>query len=418
MLLCDIKMDVHDIEEECEIEVTLQIQSRFDINEDNQLAKPCFLSTMLLGSNPVVSQNFVYVNTKDYLFDFLLLFSYKSKFKTACLKGYYRTYHRFERNDDRIKGTINIADHIKNNAGLNNGKVTYSYRENSVNNYLNYLIVNTYLYLKKKYYSLVKIVIDSDIELKQLIDNLKDSIDYTKYSIKTIISKNLNVITHPFYTEYESLRKICLRILRNEGVTIFNSNLREKVEGILFYIPDLWEKYLVKLLVGNEYYLLAQERIKILDKQDTFPDYVFFMDKYRKEPFMILDAKFKEKWSIAIFSNKNHFSDVLDDYDKCIRDMNSICGHSTGVIFPTNDIKAIDPTDYIVHNISKYNSIDKFLTFPIYVPFSNDDYKQWLKTFNESCMNVAKIIKKKIINEKEYRKVIDDYQNRISILRN
>ena len=45
--------------------------------------------------------------------------------------------------------------------------------------------------------------------------------------------KNLSSISHPVYIEYEALRKICLRILRNEGVSIFDGISSDKVEGIL-----------------------------------------------------------------------------------------------------------------------------------------------------------------------------------------
>lgn len=423
MLLSDIMDDINAPVEEYEIEITLQIQSRFDVNSDGTLGKPYFLSTMLSESDPSVNRDFIPSNSEDFLFDFLLLFSFKSKLKEAYLKGYFRTYHRFEKNDDRIKGSIDVARHIKENMGLNNGKIAYSYRENSVNNYLNHLIVTAYSNLKKKYFTLVNSAFDSNLELKGIIENLKNSIGYPKYDAKTLIMKNLNAIAHPFYTEYDDLRKICLRILRNEGVSIFDGKSSEKVEGILFYIPDLWEKYLEKFLVGTDYYFSAQRKIKLIDysndgiyRQDTYPDYVFFMDKQGKKPFMILDVKFKEKWSLAVL-HKGSFSGILEDYDKCIRDMNSIAGHSTGVIFPTNDDRAIVPADYIVHNISEYNKMDKFYTFPIYVPYSNDNYRLWLKEFRDNCKNVSLMIKGYIISEKAFRQTIDSLQTNIENLR-
>lgn len=411
MYRSDIKGELVQDEEnnEYKVEVSLQIQSRFDVNPDKTIGKPFFLSTMLSGSKPILNNDFIPSNTEDYLFDYLLLFLFKAKLEEANVKGLYRTYHRFERNDDRVKGTIDVSRHIKENMGLNNGRIAYSYRENSTNNYLNHLIVTAYNYLKKRYFGMVNGLFDnSHPELKRLIDNLSMSIGYPKYDTKTIIMKNLNSISHPFYTEYEALRKICLRILRNEGVSIFDGISLEKVEGILFYIPDLWEKYLESFLRDSQYNFSPQWRIQLIDynndsvfRQATYPDYVFFNDRNFKEPFMILDAKFKEKWS-EIVLNKGAISSVLEDYDKCVRDMVSINSHATGVVFPTNNVRAMQPTEYIKHSISEYNSLAKFYTFPIFVPYSSDNYRAWLKDFRTNCQEISKMIKDCVAKEKNF----------------
>ncbi|UWV77074.1 McrC family protein [Mycoplasmopsis cynos] len=119
--------------------------------------------------------------------------------------------------------------------------------------------------------------------MKRLIDNLSFNTEHWKYSLKTTIMKNLNSISHPFYIEYESLRKICLNILRNEGISVFNGDNSNKVKGVLFYIPTLWEIYLEEFLKSDEYTLSSQEKIEIIDykgkrkfKQTTLLDYVFF----------------------------------------------------------------------------------------------------------------------------------------------
>lgn len=410
----DIKGELGNDEEnkEYKVEISLQIQSRFDIKEENGrkvIGKPFFLSTMLSGSNPILNNDFIPSNTEDYLFDYLLLFIFKAKLEEANVKGLYRTYHRFERNDDRVKGSIDVSRHIKENMGLNNGRIAYSYRENSVNNYLNHLIVTAYNYLKKKYFGMVNGLFDNNSpELKRLIDNLSLSIGYPKYDIKTTIMKNLNSISHPFYTEYEALRKICLKILRNEGISIFDGISSDKVEGILFYIPDLWERYLEGFLRDSQYTFSPQWKIKLIDynndnifRQSTYPDYVFFNDRHFREPFMILDAKFKEKWS-EIVLNKGAMSNALEDYDKAVRDMVSINAHATGVVFPTNDIRALNPREFISHNISEFNKTDKFLSFPIYVPYSSDNYREWSNNFRNNCKNIASIIKEYVVKEKQF----------------
>lgn len=116
---------------------------------------------------------------------------------------------------------------------------------------------------------------------------------------------------------------------------------------------------------------------------------------------MILDAKFKEKWS-EIVLNKGAIYSVLEDYDKCVRDMVSINSHATGVVFPTNNVRAMQPTEYIKHSISEYNSLDKFYTFPIFVPYSSDNYRAWLKDFRTNCQEISKMIKDCVAKEKNF----------------
>jgi hypothetical protein len=401
--LGELPEEIVPTEEYLELEITLQILSRFDLCSNGLTGKPFFLSTML-KENPELSDNFVPSNDSDSLFDFLLLFVYKQKLEEAYLKGYFRTYHRFEKNDDKFRGHIDVERHLKENCGLRNGKIAYSYRENSVNNFLNHLIVAAYSHLKKKYFSMVNSIFDSNIELKGIIDNLKLAINYPKYDIKKTIVKNLGIISHPYYVEYEELRKICLKILRNEEISIFDAD-RQKTDGILFYIPELWEKYLENRIIDG---VKSQERIKIisdLKKNDykitTLPDFVFFDNK---EPYMILDAKFKEKWGDATFGGKNSFNEVLDDYNKCIRDMNSIAGHATGVIFPTNNDNAIGYNN-ISHNISEYNQEDRFYTFPIYVPYSDKypQYDDWKNEFDKNLSPMLEKIEKTAEIEKKYK---------------
>ncbi|MCU9935064.1 McrC family protein [Mycoplasmopsis cynos] len=396
--------------DEYEIEITLQIQSRFDvIKKDGDIGEPNFLSTMLSDKDLILNEDFIPLNSKVNIFDYLLLFSYKYKLKEASIKGLFRTYQRFEKNDDKLRGTIDVSKHIKQNMWMNSGLISYSYRENTIDNYTNHLIVKTYQYLKKKYFSKVNRIFDSDAEMKRLIDNLSFNTEHWKYSLKTTIMKNLNSISHPFYIEYESLRKICLNILRNEGISVFNGDNSNKVEGILFYIPTLWEIYLEEFLKSDEYTLSSQKEIKIIDyegkrkfKQSTFPDYVFSSNDNEKKPFIILDAKFKEvQWSKIIFKEES-FSDVLSDYDKCIRDMVSINCHASGVIFPSNHEKLLNPEPYVEHSISEFNNVDKFYTFPVFIPFSSNDYKSWKKDFINNLNKTSSLVKSYIIKEKKY----------------
>ena len=395
--------------------VTLQIKSRLDVNAEQQISKPFFLSTMLLRDKLSLSNNTIPSN-EDEIFDYLLLFWYKEQLQNACLKGHYKTYRRFENNDDRVKGTIDISRHIRMNIGQKNGKVAYSYRENTINNSLNQLIVVTYYHLKNKYYDLVADNFDKNNELKKVIDFLSEETNSSQVKMKDIINKNLKPIAHPYFTEYEKLRIICLRILRNEGISIFDGESSDETQGILFYLPELWEKFLEdKLITPALHDGIKMESQKQIDNfgsiekdeyeykynQPTYPDYVFF-DK--NKPLMILDAKCKPRWE-CVFDNKSSVRDVMEDYNKCIRDMVATNTHATGVIFPTN--MCYDETEanrVLCHRISEYNPVDMFYTIPISVPTveENDLYFDWISRFEKTIEREINTINKILQNEIDF----------------
>ena len=190
--LLSIKLDDEN-DEMIQFNVTLQIKSRLDVNSKNEISKPFFLSTMLLRDKLKLSNNTVPSN-EDEIFDYLLLFCFIEQLEKAQLKGYYKTYRRFEKNDDKVKGTLDIARHIRLNAGQKNGRIAYSYRENTINNYLNQLIVAAYYHLKNKYYDLVEDNFDSNNELKGVITFLSNETSFLDTNIKSILKNNVKTI--------------------------------------------------------------------------------------------------------------------------------------------------------------------------------------------------------------------------------
>lgn len=400
-------------------DITLEIHSRFDTDDKH----PYFLATMLMQETGLnFNPDTVPVDSEAF-FDFLLLALFKRHLLDAQRKGYYREYRRFERNDDRLRGSIDVARHIRLNMGQDNGRIAYSYRENTVNNFLNHLIVAAYECLKKKYPGMVSSAFDSNRDIKGTIDFLRNEIGYSKANSYVLINKNMRPISHPYFTEYEQLRQTCIKILRNEKLSCFNGKEGE-TDGILFYMPDLWEDFLEKKLMtglGDGIRVEAQNEIKVFGiknkenerdsfKQPTRPDFVFYNDNKDNdnkdnEPFMILDAKFKPGWANAAIKGQLGEA-LLPDYDKCLRDMVDINAHATGVIFPVSaeeEEKAEDGTEtnataeqkiiipgpvlkhpdcFREHAISEHNKTDKFYTIPIKVPSLNGGetekgYQEW-----------------------------------------
>lgn len=430
-----------DIEDKYQIknlnfEIRLQIRSKFDTE------KPYFLATMLLR-NKIELNDLVFSNEED-IYDYLLLFWYKTKILEAYQKGFYKTYRRFEENGCRLRGSINISQHIKLNIGQNNGKIAHIYRENTINNYLNHLIIVTYEYLKKKYPELIEQNIDNDLNVRCILEGIRNEIGYNPMGIQFLIKNNQKTISHPYFIEYENLREICLKILREEALSIWEAG-KERTKSILFYIPDLWELYLEDILrqdkeLKNDVYTQGEtpesdKQLKIFGeynetenkkfKKEIYPDFIFFDGE---NPYFILDAKFKEGWKESIKGEIPDF--CLDDYDKCIRDMNSINAHATGVIFPANIERGDDVINYsdlkkLQHSISRYNQWDCFYTIPVYIPDTKNNldevgilsYLDWKKKFDSNVSTSLKIIKEIINVEKKYSGDFRKHMSKFDILR-
>ncbi len=412
------------------VNINLQIRSRMDAGDSFY-----FVTTLLNHGNMIVN-SYTVISSQDEMFDFLLIDILRSRILEAIPKGHYRTYQRFERNDDKLKGTIDMARHICENAGRDNGKIAYSFRENTIDNYFNKLLVTTYRYIKEKYPELTEEKLDSDNLIKNYINILIYQVDCSETDISHHVINNLRPITHPFYSEYEEVRKVCLKILRDEGISVFNLG-DDSTNGFLYYLPDLWEDFLkdeMKLILGDRFTVRDQVSKKFFEsrssdgkrysKRSSRPDFLFNkLDN--KNPCLILDAKFKPGWKKAIDGTAlgNYLS---EDINKCIRDMVVYDALGTGIIFPYSasdildikeDISSEDITDDSVFdegllerktilsdrdlNVRSLGESGKsFYVLPIYIPETEMNqnyisYQAWkealdcnLKTFGKKLLLV------------------------------
>lgn len=397
--------------------INLIISTKFDKE------KPYFLSTLLLRNDIKFNESCVPANN-DNIFDYLLVILFKHHLKKALIKGFYKTYRDFENNDYKIKGSIDINRYIKYNIWLEDGRMPYKYRENSYYNPLNQLILETYKVLKRKHAGVVRLNIDNNHEIHKALEMLSS---INGKSNNNILQNNSKKITHPYYHEYEELRRICLIVLKGNSISPWNGKDNDSLQGFLFYVPDLWELFLeecfTKKLVDKNIRVLPQggkEGIRVLSrtKKDkkyrlqTYPDFVFEKtdDNNKKKnkantKRCILDAKFKDGWDGVANLSKTSGSFILDDYTKCIRDMNTVSAGYTGVIYPTmvpypieNDNTVYFPDNNVEHKISKYNNKDTFWIFPVSIPEvnANTSFSAWQKIFADNIDIAMEAITAKI----------------------
>ncbi len=391
-------------------DVTLEVRSRFD--EEN---KPWFLATMLsqfiTGEQRISTSNEVWKGDIE-IFGFLSAVLFQNLLKRAYESGIYKTYVRIEHNDEKLRGTIDIARHLRLNAGRNDAVIAYNTREHSYDNMLNHLIIITWDYLKRRYSGICE-QIEKDTEFLRAVKNIRGFIGGKRAELSRCVKDCQHSITGPYYTDYEELRKLCLIILNDEAnANIFSGNSDRNVCGIAIYIPDLWEKYLERAIrqqlpqditlsaqddlnVVKDKSIFSGDRLKNLkDKQvfienyykqehnkhfcHIYPDFVF---KSADKPFYILDAKFK------IYKKEDN-TNIEDDVKKLKRDMLFFSKRHYGCAFPLSPIKGglIMPNSEAneIEFLSSYTDHYINLYF-IKVPSAekNNDYNKWLKEFLE-----------------------------------
>lgn len=249
----------------------------------------------------------------------------------AIKQGIFKTYQRYAHNDDKPKGTINFAEHIRCNIPFN-GKIAYNTREHTADNHITQLIRHTIEFLKKRQDTSFilqnnKETLDSVSFINQITPN------YKRQELNAIIAKNLKSAHHPYYTEYFALQQLCLKILRNEKIT--NNSSNQDIHGILFDVSWLWEEYLATILelIGFKHpqnkVQVKNTPFKIYDKTQEHEALINAIPDFYNEPSkMIVDAKYK-KLERELISREDRFQII--SYLHVIKYKQGV------IIYPTNN---------------------------------------------------------------------------------
>lgn len=218
----------------------------------------------------------------------LLLFLFPYYLKEAMRKGVFKTYIRNQYNNGNVKGTIDIARHVRKNTPFT-GNIAYNQREFSYDNYLMQLIRHTIEFIKKKSYgnNLLRKVKDEVISVIQATDS------YEYIDRRKIIAENKkNPIRHAYFREYRALQHLCVMILQHRKHQI-GSGMRQ-IHGILFDGAWIWEEY-INLLIGSGFYHPKNKGGKGAQRLFTgnigliYPDFI----SRDAENRIIADAKYK-----------------------------------------------------------------------------------------------------------------------------
>ena len=272
----------------------IKITSRFTSNENDY-----FLHYMLQKVLCLNIFDLQHSTDKDDSFDFLI-YMFLDLFQKAIRQGIFKSYQKRKYNDANVRGVIDINRHIKNNIPFN-GKIAYNTREYSYDNNITQLIRHTIEYINTKSRGILNINEDIKSGVFQIIEATKR---YDKNKRQSIINKNLKKLNHPYFYEYEPLRKICIQILRHEELKYGREE--NKIYGILFDGAYLWEEYIYTILKDLDFLHPRNKEktdgINLLNKKWTvYPDFY----NYNKQ--IVLDTKYK-------MLNKDN--DKIDGSDK------------------------------------------------------------------------------------------------------
>ena len=308
----------------------IKIKSRFDVGRDDFLLH--YMLQKVLSFNLFdLSHN----NEQEDVFDFIM-FMFPYFLKAAMRQGVYREYQNFKHNDANLKGSIDIGRHIARNVPFV-GNIAYSTREYSHDNNMTELIRHTIEFMKTKRYGLSVLNVD-----RETIENVKIIVEHTplynKNERNSIISKNLRVKAHPYYTEYRPLQTLCLQILRMEEVKYGESD--DEICGILFDGAWLWEEYVNTILRDIEFIhpenKLHKGGIYLFDDHSG----VRYPDFYKDD--MVLDAKYKRLGSYEKVSMVDR-----DDVHQVMAYMTTLHVDRGGFIAPLEKKQVKIPTSHL-----------------------------------------------------------------------
>lgn len=261
----------------------LRIRSRFDKDENDY-----FMHYMLERVFAVNLFDLQYSTDPESVFDFVL-FLFPFFLNKAMSQGLYKEYVTRHYNDSRVRGVIDVSRHIRLNIPFT-GNIAYKTREHTSDNDLTELVRHTIEYIRTKEFGTG--ILTRDEETKGNVSLIVDATgSYEKRDRSRIVNRNLRSKIHPYFSEYEPLRRLCLQILRQEEIKYGKDDVT--VYGVLFDGAWLWEEYLDTILPHPEFRHPENRKglsqgfkpLFLSGRGRRYPD--FFSDT------MILDAKYK-----------------------------------------------------------------------------------------------------------------------------
>lgn len=279
---------------------SISIHSRFTHKKDDGEVDPSspdyFLYYMLQKVFSVNVFSLEHTSSRDdKILDFLL-FLFPLMLKSAMSQGLYKEYRRYQHDDDRVKGAIDVNRFIRSDIPFR-GNISYTTREYSYDNTITQLVRHTIEYIK--HHPFGNSILNNDSGTIEYVRQIVEATpSYSLRDRQRVMNANIRPKIHPYFTKYKELQQLCLHILRHESLKYGEE--KDRIHGVLFDGAWLWEEYLNTILHGLGFHHPENKRqiggFKMFrnqneDEQISRNSRVLFPDFY-KDGF-ILDAKYK-----------------------------------------------------------------------------------------------------------------------------
>jgi len=341
----------------------LSIKSRFAPKNSEDFFMHYMLCRVL--SLNVFSLSHSYKNFS--VLDFLL-YLFPSHLLSAYNQGVFKTYLRKQHNDERVRGAIDVVRHIRQNIPFW-GKVAYNKRELSYDNSLTQLVRHTIEYIETNKYAAG--LLTSTAVLRNVVRAFKEAtLTYNRHEGMNIIQQNLRPVVHPYYTAYTALQRLCIQILRHEGLKY--DNAENEVYGILFDGAWLWEEYLNTLLRKLSFThaenKLRKKGILMYGNHSVYPDF------YKKDEGVVIDAKYKR-------------GQDADDLLQIVAYMHILPALKGGFVYPSSE----ENTKVFIGELNGYGG--KVFKYPLLIPQGIDNMEDFCMQMEASEVNLLHCIR-------------------------
>ena len=313
-------------------ETEIKIESRFSNNEHDW-----FMQYMLQKVFSINIFDLKHSTGQTGTLDITpLLFPYF--LQKAMRQGVYKEYRRCHYNDSCVKGTIEFDEHIKANYPFKNGKIAYSNREFIYDNSITELIRHTIEFIKRK--ESYADILHSSSEIQSCVKQIVEATpSYSRGNLSKVMKENLKPKIHPYFSEYLSLQKLCLHILKHEQLGYGKE--QDKIHGVLFDGAWLWEAYLAQLMVDAGYeHPDNKERIGAIPSFNELPKKYLRYPDFKKQN-VVADAKYKNMLKPVIKSRYYYEYIQRDDLHQLIAYMH-ITSSSIGVLICPTILNVMD----------------------------------------------------------------------------
>lgn len=264
----------------------MAISSRFTQESD----KDYFLHYLLQRVMGINIVDFKAQSDKENIYD-LLPYLFPHLLLNALQQGIYKEYCTRNYNDSKVKGTVDIARHIKLNQPFR-GNIAYRVREYAYDNRITQLIRYTIEHISR---GMSKAVLHSNKEIEAAVKTIQQATpSYDGKSLQRVLGANMRSVGQPYFSHYIPLQRLCLMILRHSRVS-FGTDAQQ-LKGILFDVAWLWEEHLA-LLLRPKGFKHPQNRsgkggMDVFSSlTDAIPNKRFYPDFWKEG--VILDAKYK-----------------------------------------------------------------------------------------------------------------------------